>query len=276
MNNETTRLKEIISIINKHNLLKDKSPQNIRETIEDLGPTFVKMGQILSSRSDLIPASISDELKKLRCSVKSMDKEEVLEILNREYNGKFNEIFESIDETPIGSASIAQTHLGVLKSKEVVAVKIQRTNIYQMMTLDTKLLKKAISILKLDKLFGNIVDLQAIIDEMYDSAKEEMDFIIEANHIERFKNNNENIAYIKPLKVYKDISTPYVLIMEYIDAPFINETEKLNSLGYDMNEIANKLADNYIKQLMMDIIMLILILTTSKFKMAKLFILILA
>ena len=248
MNNEATRLKEIISIINKYNLLKDKSPQNIRETIEDLGPTFVKMGQILSSRSDLIPASISDELKKLRCSVKPMDKEEVLGILNREYNGKFNEIFESIDETPIGSASIAQTHLGVLKSKEVVAVKIQRTNIYQMMTLDTKLLKKAISILKLDKLFGNIVNLQAIIDEMYDSAKEEMDFIIEANHIERFKNNNENIAYIKPLKVYKDISTPYVLIMEYIDAPFINETEKLNSLGYDMNEIANKLADNYIKQ----------------------------
>ena len=248
MNNEATRLKEIISVISKHDLLKNKSPQNIRETIEELGPTFVKMGQILSSRSDLIPSSISDELKKLRCSVKPMTKEEVYNILNREYQGNVDEYFEKIEENPIGSASIAQTHLGILKTKEKVAIKIQRPNIYEMMTLDTKLLKKAISILKLDKIFSNIIDLQAILDEMYDSAKEEMDFLIEANHIEQFKNNNQDIAYIKPLIVHKEISTPYVLVMEFIDGPFINETEKLISLGYDMEEIANKLADNYIKQ----------------------------
>lgn len=252
MNNEQARLKEIVAIIKKHNLLSDKSAQNIREMIEELGPTFVKMGQILSSRGDLIPENISLELKKLRCSVKPMTYEEVQEILNREYDDKVDEIFTSFEDKPIGSASIAQTHLATLKTGEKVAVKIQRKDIYQKMTLDTKLLKKAISILQLDKIFFNVVDLKAIIDEMYAAALEEMDFLIEANHLEEFKNNNQDILYMKHIHVYMEFSTPYILVMEYIDGPFINEVSKLKEMGYDMEEISVKLADNYIKQALDD------------------------
>lgn len=248
MSSEGNRLKEIIDVIREHNLIKDQSPENIRSMIEDLGPTFVKMGQILSSRGDLIPRDLCEELKKLRCAVKPMSYEEVEEILNREYNGHVNDIFVSIEETPIGSASIAQTHKGMLKTGETVAIKVQRKDIYQMMTLDAKLLKRTISILKLDKFFGNVADLKAIVDEMYESAKEEMDFIIEANHIEEFKRNNDDILYIKPLSVYKEFSTPYVLVMEYIDAPFINDKKILLEQGYDMEEIGSKLADHYMKQ----------------------------
>ncbi len=248
MSNERKRLKEIIDVIRRHNLIKDQSPENIRSMIEDLGPTFVKMGQILSSRGDLIPRDLCEELKKLRCAVKPMPYEEVEAILNREYNGHVDDIFASIEETPIGSASIAQTHKGMLKTGETVAIKVQRKDIYQMMTLDAKLLKRTISILKLDKFFGNVADLKAIVDEMYESAKEEMDFIIEANHIEEFKHNNDDIRYIKPLLVYKEFSTPYVLVMEYIDGSFINDKKALIEHGYDMEEIASKLADHYMKQ----------------------------
>lgn len=248
MSKEQVRLKEIIQILECHNILKDRSPENIRSMIEELGPTFVKMGQILASRSDLIPESISNELKKLRCSVKPMVKSEVEEILRREYDDKVKEIFLSFDNTPIGSASIAQTHIGTLKNGEKVAIKIQRKDIYQKMTTDAKLLKKAVSILQIDRLFSNVVDLKAVIDEMYMTAKEEMDFLIEANNSEEFANNNGDILYIKPLKIYKEYSTPYILVMEYIDGPFINDKEKLMEFGYDMEEVSLKLADNYIKQ----------------------------
>ena len=247
MNKEQIRLKEILTIIKNHELLKNKSPQNIRTMIEDLGPTFIKMGQILSSRSDLISQNYIDELKKLRCSVKPMEYEEIKTILNKEYSN-VEEIFSSIEKEPIGSASIAQTHLGKLTTGETIAIKIQRPDIKEKMKLDAKLLKKAISILHLEKLSGNIADLKGMIDEMYTSAKEEMDFLIEANHAEIFKKNNADVQYLKPLKVYKEFSTTNVLVMEYIDGIFINEKDKLKSLGYDLKEISIKLADNYIKQ----------------------------
>ena len=248
MSNEALRLREIINKIKDHNLLKDRSCKNIRETIEDLGPTFIKMGQILSARDDLVSKELCDELKKLRCSVKPMDYDEVLDILNAEYNGNYQEIFAEIEEVPLGSASIAQTHRAKLKTGEDVVLKIQRKNIYQMMMMDTRLLKKAISILQLDKVVGNIVDLKEIVDEVYSSAKEEMNFMVEAEHIEEFENYNKNVMYIRPLKVYKKYSTPYVLVMECVGGFFINEKTKLDRLGYNMNEIALKLADNYIKQ----------------------------
>ena len=248
MSNEALRLREIINKIKDHNLLKDRSCKNIRETIEDLGPTFIKMGQILSARDDLVSKELCDELKKLRCSVKPMDYDEVLDILNAEYNGNYQEIFAEIEEVPLGSASIAQTHRAKLKTGEDVVLKIQRKNIYQMMMMDTRLLKKAISILQLDKVVGNIVDLKEIVDEVYSSAKEEMNFMVEAEHIEEFENYNKNVMYIRPLKVYKKYSTPYVLVMECVGGCFINEKTKLDRLGYNMNEIALKLADNYIKQ----------------------------
>lgn len=252
MINETKRLKDIIIILNKYNIVKDRSPRNLRLMIEELGPTFIKMGQILSSRNDLLSEEYTMELKKLRCSVNPMDYTEVQEILLQEYACNINEVFASFSHQPIGSASIAQTHLATLKTGEVVAVKIQRRNIYQMMTLDAKLIKKAIKVLNLDKAFGNIVDFNSVIDEMYDSAKEEMDFYIEAKHVEEFNNNNKDIVYIRPLKVYKELSTRYVLVMEYIEGNFINEINVLKDLGYDLDEISSKLADNYIKQALDD------------------------
>lgn len=248
MNSEKERLKEILSVVKRHNLVKNRTPQNVRNTLEDLGPTFIKMGQILSSRSDLIPESYAKEFQKLRCEVQPMPFSEVQEILKEEYHTDLNEIFEWIEKEPIGSASIAQTHKAKLTTGEIVAIKVQRTNIYQKMTMDAKLLIKVIGILKLDKLFENIIDIKAVINEMYEASKEEMDFLTEAHHIEEFCQNNQEIKYLKPLKVYKELSTRYVLVMEFVEGYYINQVEKLKELGYDMEEIASKLADNYIKQ----------------------------
>ena len=131
--NERERLQEIITVIKECHLLKDLSPSNLRLAIEALGPTFIKMGQILSSRDDILPKEYCDELKKLRSQVKPMPFVVVKGILSDEFNGMTDEIFKSIEEEPIGSASIAQVHKAVLKTGEQVVVKVQRENIYEMM-----------------------------------------------------------------------------------------------------------------------------------------------
>lgn len=248
MKNNTSRLGEIITIIKKYHLTKEPSPKNIRMALEELGPTFVKMGQILSSRDDLLPKEYCDELQKLKHSVKPMPYEKVEEILKKEYDCEPREIFPEINQTPVGSASIAQVHKAKLKTGKIVAVKVRRENIEELMERDAKLLKKVISILRLNKIFGDIIDLTEVIDEMYDRAKEEMNFTTERKHIEEFHDNNQELVYLKPLKVYAKYSTNNILVMEYIDGYNIAEKEELKKAGYDLEEIAEKLAHNYLKQ----------------------------
>lgn len=248
MKNSPSRLSEIIAVIKKYRLTKDITPENVRLALEELGPTFVKMGQILSSRDDLIPKEFCNEFQKLKHSVKPMPYETVEEILTREYDCPPSEIYQEINKIPVGSASIAQVHKAVLKTGEVVAIKVRRENIEELMERDARLLKKVISLLHLNKIFGDIINLTQVIDEMYDRAKEEMNFHTEKKHIEEFRENNKELVYLKPLKVFNKYSTNNILVMEYIDGFNISDTEELKKAGYDMDEIAEKLTHNYLKQ----------------------------
>lgn len=248
MKNSPSRLSEIIAVIKKYRLTKDITPENVRLALEELGPTFVKMGQILSSRDDLIPKEFCNEFQKLKHSVKPMPYETAEEILTREYDCPPSEIYQEINKIPVGSASIAQVHKAVLKTGEVVAIKVRRENIEELMERDARLLKKVISLLHLNKIFGDIINLTQVIDEMYDRAKEEMNFHTEKNHIEEFRENNKELVYLKPLKVFNKYSTNNILVMEYIDGFNISDTEELKKAGYDMDEIAEKLTHNYLKQ----------------------------
>lgn len=133
------------------------------------------------------------------------------------------------------------------------------------MVMDVKLLKKDIKLLQIEKIFNSVFDFTDAIDEMFLSAKEEMNFEIEAQHMERFRKLNEDVVYIKVPKVYNEYSNPDVLVMEYIDDFLINDISLPNKYGYVMDEIADKLAANYIKQAIDDgFFMLIHILITLK------------
>lgn len=248
MTSEHARFKEIISTIRKHHLIKQFCPKNLRETLEDLGPTFVKIGQIMSARDDMLPQEYCKELEKLRSKVRPMNPETVVQILQREYQGQASDIFESIEDTVLGAASIAEVHRAILKTGDSVVIKIQRENIQERMALDVKLLKRAIRILRLNRIIKNTLDLTEILDEIYRTAKEEMDFLTEANHMEEFCEKNREIAYLKIPKVYHEYTTPYVLVMEYIDGVTIDRIDLLQEDGYDLEEISQKLATNYIKQ----------------------------
>ena len=141
--NEKIRFKEIVSILKDSDLISGITPEKLCNTISKLGPMYIKLGQIMSSRYDLLPKEYCDALSNLRAKVTPMSFEEVMQILNEEY-GDTSNIFQSISKTCIGSASIAQVHKAKLKSGEDVVIKVQRKNVYETMSMDVKLLKKAI------------------------------------------------------------------------------------------------------------------------------------
>lgn len=246
MMNEKERLKEMLAVLRDSNIINGITPEKLYTILSRLGPTFIKLGQIMSNRYDILPKEYCDHLSKLRANTNPMDFAEVTEILKEEY-GDPQEYFSEIDPQVLGSASMAQVHRATLKTGEKVVIKIQRKNIYETMSMDMKLLKKAIHILHLNQ-FIQIIDLNEVLDEMFYVAKEEMNFEIEARNLEEFKENNKDIAYIDVPIVYPNLVTKRTLVMEYIEGIRFDDIKKLQKSGYDLEEIGLKLANNYIKQ----------------------------
>ncbi|MBR0358639.1 MAG: AarF/ABC1/UbiB kinase family protein, partial [Selenomonadaceae bacterium] len=161
------RLKEIVAVLRDRELLQGVTPVKVRQVLEDLGPTFVKLGQIISMRPDFLPNEYQAELTRLQSEVKPMDFSVVKEIVQREYNQSWDGIFASIDEHAMGSASIAQVHRASLLNGDRVVIKVQRPGIYEVMAKDIALLKRAISILNLVRDSDGVVNLESIVDEMW-------------------------------------------------------------------------------------------------------------
>lgn len=239
---------EIVGILKKNDIFSEMTPTKFRKLLEDLGPTYVKIGQILSNRPDMLPNAYVEELSKLRSNVCPMGYQEILDILESEYDKHLFLLFRSIQREPIGSASIAQVHKAVLKEGRNVVIKVQRPHIKETMIADIRVLKKALRILHVQKIFKDIVSFDDVLDELLNTTLEEMNFLTEADHIKEFYHENKEIKYIKVPEVISSLTTEKVLVMEYIDGYNVSQVEKLQEDGYDLDEIANKLADNYIYQ----------------------------
>ena len=246
-----TRLKEIISVIHKHQIARGVTPEKLRLILEDLGPTYIKLGQIMSMRSDIFPKKICDEFMRLRSEVTPMPFEEVREVIEHAYGTSLEEVFAEFQETPIGSASIAQVHKAKLKSGETVVVKVQRQGIYETMSRDIAFLHRAVKLMPPINMAG-LVDMNQVLDEMWVVAQEEMNFLAEAANMEEFARLNKDVAFVTSPMLYREYTTTQVLVMEYIDGIGVDEKDKLLEAGYDLDEIGTKMADNYVKQIMED------------------------
>ena len=194
------RLKEIMEVMSRHDLAHGLTPEKLCAMIEDLGPTFIKLGQILSMRSDILPKDYCEALKKLRSSVSPMPYSQVAEIVERSYARPIGEVFASFDETALGSASIAQAHAAVLQNGDRVVVKVQREGIHEIMSRDIMLLKQACKLLKYTPV-NELVDFNQVLDEMWLSAQEEMNFQTEAANLEKFRALNESVAFVTSPKL---------------------------------------------------------------------------
>lgn len=252
--NSKQRLWQIIKVVSKYKLHEGITPGKVRQLCEELGPTFVKFGQIMSMRRDMLPAEVCEELTHLRTDVTPMPFSQVLEVMESEYGHSAWDSFSSIEAEPLGSASIAQVHVATLKSdSSKVVIKVQRPNIYNIMAQDIALLKRAGRIVKRasKRLFGAL-DFDVILNEMWFAAQQEMDFLIEARNMAEFWENNSGVAYCRCPKIYPDYTTARVLVMEYIEGISIDDTNQLLQNGYELNEIGSKLAASYVKQVIDD------------------------
>ncbi|WP_242832076.1 ABC1 kinase family protein [Butyrivibrio sp. VCD2006] len=255
---DSARLKEIKAVLVRNKITRGISPEKLRIILEELGSTYIKLGQIMSMHSDILPKRYCDELAKLNFDVPPMPFGEVVEIIEESYECPYTDIFEWIDEKTLGSASIAQVHRAKLKDIssengiEDVIIKVQRRGVYDLMRRDISLLHRLVKLMPPVGDIKNIVDLDMVLDEMWAVAKEEMDFFQEACNMAEFARNNKDVRYVGCPKMFHEYSTDKVLVMEYIDGCSINDVEYLTAHGYDLDEIGEKFVNNFIKQVMND------------------------
>ncbi len=246
-----SRLIEILGVLHRNKISDGITPEKLRKIFEELGPTYVKIGQIMSMHSDILPQAYCDELMSLRSDVPPMSFYQMICVLEKAYGMPWDEIFDSIEEECIGSASIAQVHRAVLKDGSQVAVKVQRAGIYDVMARDIRLLKRAVKLIPMVNHRG-VIDLDMVLDELWVTTQEEMNFLVEAGNFLEFARFNKDIAYVTTPHVYMEYTTPVVLVMEYIDGYDIDDRASLVKDGYDLDEVATKLVDNYLKQILED------------------------
>ena len=245
------RLREITAVLKKHAITRGVSPEKLRLILEDLGPTYIKLGQIMSLRSDILPKRYCDELMKLCSDVPPMPFSQVIEVLEESMGCPWQEEFQHIEQKPLGAASIAQVHRATLKTGEEVVIKVQRKGIYETMARDIGLMHKAVRLMPPVSIKG-MVDLNMVLSELWTVTQEEMNFLTEAANMAEFAKKNKDVAFVKVPILYREYISPHILVMEYIDGFAINDKANLLANGYDLNEIGTKYVDNFIKQVMDD------------------------
>ncbi len=201
-----------------------------------LGPAFVKAGQALSTRPDIIPVVLLEELSELQDQLPGFDGNKAMELIEEDLNKKIDEIFLTIDKEPISAASLGQVHKAVLKNKEIVAVKVQRPGLREQITLDLYIVRNIANWLKNN--IGLIrSDLVALIDELGKRVFEEMDYLNEAENAEKFRNFHLHNSKIAVPKIYKETTSRRVLTMEWIDGTKLTNLEGVKKLGINPDEM---------------------------------------
>ena len=246
------RIGEMLQIVRRYDIFHGLTPKSLRRMLEELGPTFVKAGQILSMRSEILPESFTRELSRLRTDVEPMDRDTVLAALRAEYDRPIEDIFDAIDDRPLGSASVAQVHKARLVTGELVAVKIQRPHVQEIMAQDISIMRSLARHAMRFMGDDQFLDLQSVVDELWQSFREETDFLVEARSLEEFRRNNASCAFVDCPKPYPSLCTRHVVVMDYVEGIPINDSARLLAAGYDLSEIGIKLADNYTSQMLDD------------------------
>ena len=246
------RLGQITRIVEQFDVLHGLTPVKMRLMFEALGPTFVKVGQILSMRSEILPQSFCDELAKLRADADPMPYSTVLDVLAAEYGRPADEVFAHIDPKPLGSASLAQVHRATLKTGEDVAIKVQRPGVRETMAQDVSIMRSIAKAATKVIRTSQIVDLKGVVEELWDTFESETDFLIEARNLAEFKRFSVRFKYLDCPTVYVELCTEHVVVMEYIDGISVSHPGQLIDAGYDLKEIGTKLVDNYATQILDD------------------------
>lgn len=227
-------------------------PVRVRLALEELGPTFIKLGQILSTRPDLIPSDYIEELQKLQDEVPPFAYEQVEKAIKKELGADVSEIFKSFEQIPFAAASLGQVHQAILKDGEKVVVKVQRPDIEKIIETDLDILFHLARLTEKHIPDSRLYDPVGIVEEFAKVIRLELDYGTEGRNAERFKKNFEGEEIIYTPKIYWEFSSKRILTMELIEGIKINALEELDKAGYDRKKIAENGAKAFMKQILID------------------------
>ncbi len=248
------RGKEIIRILKNYDYSEGLTPEMTVDILQDLGPTFVKLGQIASTHTDMLPVEYCDALASLRSSVSPMDAATVHSQIEKYLGSPVEELFASFEDEPLGAASIGQVHKAELADGTVVAVKVRRPGVVTTVAQDFALIEKILGIReKVTASKEDGVDLMTMVKELEKTSIIELDFTNEEKNLIRFYQNNNDREFVTIPKCYDELSNEAILVEDFVSGPEVGDTEYVESLDdEERDRLANLLADNYVEQILTD------------------------
>lgn len=224
--------------------------ERIRLILEELGPTYIKLGQMMSTRPDLVPATIIHELEKLQDKVREFSFDEVQAIIEDELELPLEELFTEFTPVPIAAASIGQVHKAILPSGDVVAVKVQRPNISKTIDTDLEILHNLARIAEKRYKWARDYGIKEMVDEFSLSLNMELDYGIEGRNAEKIAAQFKDDDTIRIPEVYWEYSTKRILTMEYVEGIKINDVKALDELGFDRCLLSKRFTEAMMKQIL--------------------------
>jgi ubiquinone biosynthesis protein len=221
----------------------------LRRLLEDLGPTFIKFGQILSTRPDILPPAYMQELVKLQDEVPPFEYDVAEHIVRTDLGAPVGELFGEFSRQPVASASLAQVHEGRLRTGEEVVVKIQRPGIAATVASDIEILTEAARLAERYIEEARLFDPVGIVEEFRSTIERELDFTVEASNTERFRENFAGDGCVVIPRTYRQLSTRRVLTLEKVRGIKITDIDKLAAAGLDRRQVARNGADAILKQI---------------------------
>ncbi|MBE6495307.1 MAG: AarF/ABC1/UbiB kinase family protein [Methanobrevibacter thaueri] len=228
-------------------------PLRFRRVLEELGPAYIKLGQMLSTRPDLVGVEIAEELQKLRDNTPTTPFDEIKKVIESELQLPIDEVYSEIDEEPIGSASIGQVYKAKLKSTgEDVAIKVQKPNSREVIESDVRIMK--FLAIRIDRYLSitQTYNLPAMVSEFERSIFKEINYLEEVMNMQNLSKNFKNVSYIKIPKAYTDYCTEKLITMELIDGIVVSDLMEGDYPEINKKKIASYGVKSYFKQIMTD------------------------
>ena len=222
----------------------------IRTTLLDLGPTFIKVGQLFSTRADIFPSEYVEELAKLQDKVPAFSYEQVETIIEQELGKKIPELYQSFEPIPLAAASLGQVHKAVLHSGEAVVVKVQRPGLKKLFEIDLQILKGITRYFQNHPKWGRGRDWLGIYEECCRILWEEIDYLNEGRNADTFRRNFRTYEWVKVPRVYWRYTSSRVVTLEYVPGIKISQYEAIEAAGLDRKVIARQGAEAYLHQLL--------------------------
>lgn len=262
-----TRYYEILSVLIRHGLgymfitgdlmtMQEKDLASLgvhlRNAFAELGPAFVKIGQLASTRSDLIPLPIVQELAKLQDRVFPLPYREIRRVIEESLQSRLESAYQEFNPVPLAAASIGQVHYAVLHNGERVAVKVQRPLIREIVKTDLEIFQILVNQIEQRTQWGKRYPIGMLLKEFSDTLKKELDFLNEAHNAEKLAKLNKRNSHILIPKIYWELTRPSVLTMEYISGIPLNQMIGAEETSYDVHRIADRLSKALLQQILLE------------------------